>query len=114
MIVLEATSAVQPMWPEFRGLYIEPLLRAVDRQAMGPVELALVVFRSAEEPNSGVENSGWTTSVAEVRGALNGRVRAREGSAGRGVVGAGAGCVSIPRGPSKGLWNSSGQQVWLW
>lgn len=56
-------------WPDFRGTYVEPLLRHVDKGLMGPCELAVVMANSLDVwSDTPVESSGWLHSVAEVRG----------------------------------------------
>ncbi len=68
VILIEGTLSLQQLWPDMRGMYVEPLLRMIDRGAMGVVELALVVFWTVSVPTDGLlESRGWTPSVTEVR-----------------------------------------------
>eukprot|EP00195_Chlamydomonas_chlamydogama_P014542 CAMPEP_0202896506 /NCGR_PEP_ID=MMETSP1392-20130828/5501_1 /ASSEMBLY_ACC=CAM_ASM_000868 /TAXON_ID=225041 /ORGANISM="Chlamydomonas chlamydogama, Strain SAG 11-48b" /LENGTH=433 /DNA_ID=CAMNT_0049581893 /DNA_START=323 /DNA_END=1624 /DNA_ORIENTATION=- len=74
LILLEGSVAMMPHWLDFRGLYVEPLLRAVDRGTLGACEMSVVVFYTSD-PFSEMRlqsSGGWTQSVSEVRHLLDG------------------------------------------
>ena len=80
VILVEATLALKPTWADLRGLYLEPLLIAMEnqqqlqqqqqqqQQQQVTPEIALIVFRGCSSmPCEGLfESSGWVDSVAEV------------------------------------------------
>jgi hypothetical protein len=43
VLLVECTAQMQPFWPDLRTLYVEVLLRYIDKFLSGRVELALVL-----------------------------------------------------------------------
>ena len=84
VILVEATLALKPTWADLRGLYLEPLLIAMEnqqqlqqqqqqqQQQQVTPEIALIVFRGCSSmPCEGLfESSGWVDSIAEVSGSV--------------------------------------------
>ncbi|KXZ54434.1 hypothetical protein GPECTOR_5g87 [Gonium pectorale] len=59
-------------WHNMRALYVEPLLRNIDRGYVGRVELALVLAGAADwTSDQPVDGTTWTSSVSELRSALD-------------------------------------------
>lgn len=70
-LILQGTTPMLQYWPDFRQKYVEPILRAIDRDQV-QCELCLIVFHSSDEFSDGlVENSDWLTSVGEMRALLD-------------------------------------------
>ncbi len=68
VLLIEATVVAGPLWADARQVYIEPLLRDMERGRMGRMEYAVVLYRTRDSAYAGamVESSGWLASVPEV------------------------------------------------
>lgn len=72
MFLIEATAAMQQFWHTMRTLFVEPLLRYIDKGQFGRVELAVVLVSAPDlTGDQPVDGTCWTTSVSDVRSMLD-------------------------------------------
>ncbi|GIL69458.1 hypothetical protein Vretifemale_365 [Volvox reticuliferus] len=72
VFMIEATASMLQYWHNLRTLYVELLLRYIDKGTFGRVELAVVLVGVSDgTSDQPVDGTMWTSSVSEIRSTLD-------------------------------------------